>query len=125
MLGNFLFPIDSIDYMDNTCCIYIDVNCMFCLLIFTICSLSNYSHFPLSCRRLTLILCDSRGSSILPYLNDPDIVCKVYRGARISDVALRASKLIRDINPRVCLILAGINDFTIRDRESRVTRIRN
>lgn len=127
-MENYLFSIDCSNlYTDmikgqGTYHYYYFCHVTICIFLCMM-SLSNYSLFLFSCREITLILCDSRGASILPYLTDPGVICKVYRGARISDVALRASKLIRDLNPRVCLILAGINDFTVRNKKDRVTRI--
>lgn len=96
--------------------------CLFFCLLF----LSKYFHdYPSLFREKTLIVCDSRGASIQAHLTDPDIVCKVYRGARIIDVVMRATQIMDQLHPRTCLILAGINDVTYRDRETRLIRVTN
>lgn len=98
--------------------------CIF-LFYFYIILLSKNSHvYPFRCSDKTLIVCDSRGAGVQGHLTDPDIVCKVYRGARIIDVVLRASKIINQIQPKTCLILVGINDVTYRDRSTKLVHVR-
>lgn len=75
-------------------------------------------------RPTTLIVCDSRGASLLPHLHDHGIRLKVYRGARIMFVAHRASDLIDSLAPVTVLIAAGINDLTYKDKGTKTTNVR-
>lgn len=92
------------------------VHLMFCFLGL----LRSNSHF----RLITLVVCDSRGGSLLPYITDDDVHLKFYRGARLMFVAHRASELIGCLALTSVLIAAGINDMTFRDKTTRVIKVR-
>lgn len=71
-------------------------------------------------RNGTLIVGDSRCCPLLRSLNDNGIICYAFRGAGIARVCENAKRLIRQHKPVVCLLLCGINDMTIMDKDTRV-----
>lgn len=72
------------------------------------------------CRKVTLVVCDSRGARLGPFLRDRDIICVYYRGAGLRYAIRRLAALVGTYLPSTCLIMAGINDMTLRARGSRV-----
>lgn len=71
-------------------------------------------------RRVTLVICDSRGAYLRPYLMDDDIICVYYRGAGLRFVIRRLARLVGLYLPVTCLVMAGINDMTVMARCSRL-----
>lgn len=69
--------------------------------------------------RLTLVVSDSRGRRVLPLLDCPDIICRVYPGAMLENSLPRLKELIRKYQPVSCLIAMGVNDLTYLNREIR------
>lgn len=129
MVFSYYFLIISTDRFMRNCTIPMAFELFVCCnylitYVFIMCTLSYCSLSLMFCRPITLVIFDSRGTSVAPHFKDTDVICKVFRGARIVDVTLRASRLIQELKPRTCLILAGINDFTYRDKKSRMTKIR-
>lgn len=70
-------------------------------------------------RSTTLVLCDSRGVPVERHLSDVNVICKSMRGARLQDMKNLAVSMIPIHEPTTCLILAGINNMTIRNRHTR------
>lgn len=71
-------------------------------------------------RRVTLIICDSRGARLGPLLHDKDIICVYYRGAGLRYVIRRLAALVGKFLPVTCLVMAGINDMTLRTNGARI-----
>lgn len=67
-------------------------------------------------RNTTLVLLDSRGAPVLRQINNPGIVCRMYRGARLQEIVRHAEELIPHIRPKSCLIVAGVNNLTYKNR---------
>lgn len=70
-------------------------------------------------RDTTLVISDSRGVPVIRRIDDPNIICKAVRGARLQDMAGLADQLIAAHHPKTCLILAGVNNMTVRNRRTR------
>lgn len=75
--------------------------------------------FIISCRNVTVVICDSRGVPVRRRISDDNVICEAVRGARLQDVPGLADELISRYNPATCLIIAGINNMTIMNRRTR------
>lgn len=62
---------------------------------------------------------DSRCCALRRPLTRGGTLCYAYRGAGLATIRVRATALIEQHCPKVCIILAGINDATLLDRRSR------
>lgn len=63
---------------------------------------------------------DSRCCALRHQLARHGINFYTYRGAGLATIGVRAAVPIERHSPRVCLILAGINDATLFDRRHRI-----
>lgn len=71
-------------------------------------------------RKVTLVICDSRGVKLGPFLQDEDIICIYYHGAGLRFISRQMYKLVGMYFPVTCLVMAGINDLTIRTGSRRL-----
>lgn len=69
-------------------------------------------------RNITFALFDSRGIPVQRMMDNPAVVCRSYRGARLQDIARHAEELIPVIRPTSCLIVAGVNNLTHKNRHN-------
>lgn len=72
---------------------------------------------------LTIVITDSRGRYLDTMMNDEDILVSVNSGAKLKHVALKAVEIIPRFCPDVVLLMAGINDFTYRNRRTRKVQL--
>lgn len=70
-------------------------------------------------RNITLVISDSRGVPVTRRIDDPNVICRAVRGARLQDMIGIADSMIATHQPKTCLILAGVNNITLRDRRTR------
>lgn len=77
------------------------------------------SLFFLYHRNVTVVLTDSRGASLRRMIGDPNVIIEAVRGARLQEMVGRAAALIPRLNPKSCLVIAGINNMTIMNRRTR------
>lgn len=98
----------------------------YCFLIYVFCvELCCVSHDLLIAlilpilRNVTLVLSDSRGVPVQEKIGDPNLIVMSFRGARLQDMVNHAMTAIAETNPATCLITAGINNMTIRNKRSR------
>lgn len=90
-----------------------DISEIIVLLFCVIVSVISHTTFLYS-RDRTLVLFDSRGVPVQRLLDDPAVICKSYRGARLQDISKHAERLIPRYQPVSCLVVAGINNLTTR-----------
>lgn len=83
------------------------------ILLYSLCYI-----FALSLYR-TLVICDSRGAKLRSLLRDRNIRCVYYRGAGLRYIARMAYAQVGRYQPLTCLIIAGINDLTLRLQRPR------
>lgn len=69
-------------------------------------------------RNTTLVILDSRGIPVQRLIDDPGVVCRSYRGARLQDITRHAEDLIPVIRPTSCLIVAGVINLTHKNRRN-------
>lgn len=75
---------------------------------------------------LTIVVADSRGRHLDMVLDHEEILVSFLSGATLHTVALRAIDIISRYHPDIILVMAGINDITIRNRYTgRVSLISN
>lgn len=92
----------------------------YCIPFFTSVVLDRFMQITLLfCRNITLVISDSRGVPVAHRITDPNVVCKAIRGARMQDMVHLADRYIDAHRPSTCLILAGVNNMTVRNRHTR------
>lgn len=70
-------------------------------------------------RSVTVIVMDSRGAPLQRMIVDPNVIIEARSGARLQDMVGLATSLIKRHNPISCLIVAGINNMTRMNRQTR------
>lgn len=69
------------------------------------------------------MLCDSRGVAVSRRIDEPNVICRAVRGARLQDIPGLTEYYISTYNPSTCLIIMGINNMTILNRRTRTVSL--
>lgn len=71
---------------------------------------------------VTFVVSDSRGAKLAPLYNESyneDVRIFFYPGASLTKLVFHAVSLIQHVKPRLMIIMGGINDLTILNRDTR------
>lgn len=72
---------------------------------------------------LTIAITDSRGRNLDAWVENEEILISAHSGAKLMDTALEALHIIPRFNPDVIVLIAGINDITVMNRQTRRVRL--
>lgn len=67
-------------------------------------------------KMLTIVIADSRGRHLDMYVDHDDIKISFQSGARLMTVAHKALEIINRFHPDIILLMAGVNDMTVRNK---------
>lgn len=68
---------------------------------------------------LTIVITDSRGRALDSFLDNEDILVSAHSGATLFQLASRAVDIINKHQPDIILLMGGINNLTILNRQTR------
>lgn len=74
---------------------------------------------------LTIVVADSRGRYLDTWVDNEEILISFHSGAKLYDVAQEAIRIIPRFNPDIIVLMAGINDMTVLDRQTRQVHLKS